>query len=138
MQVSETRVIAAEPEAVWAIGGDTAKVADWIPAIAESWQREDLRHIIFVDGGGEATERIVEHDGKQRRYVYEYVSGPLPLRSYRSTFAVVEHPEGAEVVWSAEFEGPSAEEDTALAQTITEIYRGALDGLTKSVAAQQH
>lgn len=139
MQISESRVITAEPDLVWKIGGgDTANVADWIPALEKSTQRGDLRHATFADGGGEAIERIVEHDDQQRRYAYDYVSGPLPLRSYRSTFAVNDHPDGAQVTWNAEFETAFAEEDAALAQAIAGIYRAALDELANDVAAIQN
>ena len=133
MQVNESRVVAADPATVWRIGGDTANVADWIPALESSYQREDMRYTTFAGGGGEAVERIVEHDDQQRRYVYDYVSGPLPLESYRSVFAEVDHPEGAQITWDADFRGASAEEDAALAQAISEIYRAALDELENRV-----
>jgi hypothetical protein len=133
MQVNESRVIGADPETVWKIGGDTANVADWIPALESSYQREDMRYTTFAGGGGEAVERIVEHDDQKRRYVYDYVSGPLPLESYRSVFTVVDHPDGARIAWVADFRGASAEEDIALAQAISEIYRAALDELEKRV-----
>ena len=133
MQVNESRVITADPATVWKIGGDTANVADWIPALESSYQREDMRYTTFAGGGGEAVERIVEHDDQQRRYVYDYVSGPLPLESYRSVFAVVDHPEGAQITWDADFRGASAEEDAALAQAISAIYRAALDELENRV-----
>lgn len=138
MQISESRVITAEPDLVWKIGGDTANVAGWIPAIEKSSQRGDLRHATFADGGGEAIERIVDHDDQQRRYAYDYVSGSLPLRSYRSTFAVNDHPDGAQVTWNAEFETASTEEDATLAQAIGGIYRAALDELANHVAAIQN
>ncbi|WP_248674021.1 SRPBCC family protein [Rhodococcus sp. HM1] len=129
MQVNESRVIAADPAKVWKVGGDTANVADWIPALESSYQRGDVRYTTFAGGGGEAVERIVEHDDRKRRYVYDYVSGPLALESYRSVFAVVDHPDGARITWDAEFRCASAEEDIALAQSISEIYRAALDEL---------
>ncbi len=93
MRVTETYVIRATPDAVWKIGGDTANVADWIPALEKSHQHGDLRYATFADDGGEATERIVHHDDPQRSYTYEYVSGPLPLSFYSSNFTVNPHPE---------------------------------------------
>jgi hypothetical protein len=138
MQISESRLITAEPDLVWKIGGDTANVADWIPALETSSQRGDLRHATFADGGGEAIERIVEHNDSQRSYTYEYISGPLQLRSYLSTFAVNVHPDGAQVTWDAEFETASAEDDAALAQAIAGIYRAALGELANHVAATQN
>lgn len=69
MRVNERLVIAAEPAAVWRIGGDTANIADWVPVIEKSHQVDDLRYATFAGGGGEAVERIVEHDDQARSYV---------------------------------------------------------------------
>lgn len=125
MNVTETAVIAAAPDAVWAVGGDVGNVADWIPAIEKSHLVGDVRHATFA-GGGDAQERIVERDDTARYYVYEYLTGPLPLEFYRSRFAVNEHPDGSEVVWSAEFRAGSAEEEAGLAEAIAGIYGAAL------------
>ncbi|KMS83518.1 SRPBCC family protein [Prauserella rugosa] len=131
MRVSESLVIGAEPAAVWRIGGDTANIAEWVPAIEKSHQVGDLRYATFASGGGEAVERIVERNDAARSYVYEYVSGPLALRVYRSTFAVRDHAEGAEVVWEAEFEASDAEQEPALADAIGDIYRSSLVSLAE-------
>ncbi|NKQ59344.1 SRPBCC family protein [Amycolatopsis sp. K13G38] len=131
MRVVETLVMAADPDTVWKIGGDTANIASWVPAIEKSHQSADVRHATFAGGGGEAAERIVEHDNAARSYVYEYLSGPLALRSYRSRFTVRDHAEGAEVVWDAEFEAENADEEPALADAIRGIYRAALASLSE-------
>lgn len=131
MRVVETRVIAADPATVWKTGGDTANIADWVPAIEKSHQEGDVRYATFAGGGGDASERIVEHDDSARTYVYEYLSGPLALRLYRSRFTVRDHAEGAEVVWEAEFEAESAEEEPGLAEAIRGIYVAALDSLAE-------
>ncbi len=133
MRVTETLVVGTTPDAVWKIGGDTANVADWIPALEKSHQVGDLRYATFANGGGEATERIVEHSDSQRSYTYEYVSGPLALSFYTSTFAVKSHPEGAEVVWDAEFASTSPESEPDLAGAIADIYRSALIELANRV-----
>lgn len=135
MKIRESIVIAADPDTVWRIGGDVGNIADWVPAIEKSHIDGDVRHATFAEGGGTATERIVERDDTARFYVYEYLTGPLPLRSYRSRFEVREHTEGAEVVWSAEFSAGSPEEETGLAEGIRGIYRAALDELSRRAAA---
>jgi hypothetical protein len=126
VNVTESIVIAAGPDAVWEVGGDVGTVADWVPAIVKSHMVGDVRHATFAGGGGDATERIVERDDAARYYDYEYLTGPLPLEFYRSRFAVNEHPDGAEVVWSAEFRAGSAEEEAGLAEAIAGIYGAAL------------
>jgi hypothetical protein len=131
VNVTESIVIAAAPDAVWAVGGDVGNIADWVPAIEKSHLVGDVRHATFAGGGGDATERVVERDDTARFYVYEYLTGPLPLEVYRSRFAVQEHPDGAEVVWSAEFRAGSAEEEAGLAEAISGIYSSSLAELRR-------
>lgn len=126
MNVRESIVIPATPDAVWAVGGDVGNVADWIPAIERTHMVGDVRHATFAGGGGDAQERVVERDDDARAYVYEYLSGPLALAHYRSRFAVQEHPDGAEVVWSADFAAESPDEEPGLAEAISGIYSSAL------------
>lgn len=135
MNVTESIVVPASPDAVWRIGGDAGGVAAWIPALEKSHLVGDVRHVTFAGGGGDATERIVEHDDAGRYYVYEYLTGPLPLKHYRSRFAVGEHPDGAEVTWSAEFGAGSAEEEAGLVEAIGGIYRAGLEELAKRASA---
>jgi hypothetical protein len=136
VNITESLVIPAAPDAVWRIGGDVAGVAGWIPAIEASRLDGDVRHVTFAGGGGDATERIVERDDAGRSYVYEYLAGPLPLTHYRSRFAVRDHVDGAEVVWSAEFGAGSAEEEAGLAEAIGGIYRSGLAELARQAAAR--
>jgi hypothetical protein len=133
MNIDESLVIAASPDAVWQLSGDPGAVADWLPAIEKSHLDGDLRYATFAGGGGEATERIVEHNDAQRYYVYEYLTGPLPLKFYRSRFAVSEHPDGAIINWSAEFGAGSPEEEAALAEAIAGIYRAGMEELAARV-----
>lgn len=134
MQVIDHIVVDADPAAVWAVAGDPATVADWVPALESSSLDGDERRAVFAGGGGEAFERIVERDDAGRSYVYEYVSGPLALEFYRSRISVREHARGAEVEWSAEFRAGSAEEEAELAQAIAGIYRGGLEELARRCA----
>lgn len=135
MNINESMVISASPEAVWRIGGDPGTVADWLPAIEKSHLDGDIRHATFAGGGGEATERIVEHNDAGKYYVYEYLTGPLPLKFYRSRFEVGAHPEGAIVHWTAEFGAGSPEEEAGLAEAIAGIYRAGMETLAARATA---
>ena len=133
MNVTETIVVAVDPDAVWKVAGDAGAIATWVPAIGSSRLEGDVRHATFAGGGGDATERIVAHDDTARTYVYEYLTGPLALEEYRSRLSVRDHADGAEVVWVADFAAASATEDAELAQAISGIYRGALAELKEQL-----
>lgn len=129
-----TREFAAHADTVWQRVGDTAGVADWIPAIGSSRQEADVRHVVFTDGQP-ARERIVSHDDTARTYTYSYIDGPLPLEHYESTMTVTPSDDGTSVVtWSAEFGAASAEVEEALTASISEIYAAALDELQSQLA----
>lgn len=128
-----TRDFTADADAVWQRVGDTATVADWIPALASSRQEDDVRHVVFTDGQP-ARERIVAHDTVARTYTYSYIDGPLPLEHYESTMTVIPAGDGASTVtWTATFGAASTEVEDSLTSAITEIYSGALDELTRQL-----
>ena len=129
MNVTETIRIAASPDAVWRVAGDAGAIAEWVPALESCRLEGDVRHGTFAGGGGDASERIVEHDDATRSYTYEYLTGPLALEEYRSRIAVHEDGLGARVVWTADFTAGSPEEEAQLATAIGGIYRGALTEL---------
>ncbi|WP_220187253.1 SRPBCC family protein [Pseudonocardia pini] len=79
-----------------------------------------MRHATFADGGGDATERIVEHDAAARTYDYDYLT---------SRITVSGDGDGAEILWVSEFTSGSAETGEELAEAIGGIYRGGLDHL---------
>ncbi len=135
MNVTESIVIAAGPDAVWEVAGDPAAIADWVPAIESSSMEGDVRTATFAGGGGDATERIVDHDAAARSYVYEYLTGPLALQEYRSRLSVGPHADGTEVLWSADFAAATLEEETGLAEAISGIYTDALAELKTRLEA---
>ena len=133
MFVTESIVIAASPPTVWDVAGDPATIAEWSPALDSSRVEGDRRYATFAGGGGDATERIVEHDDAARSYTYEYLSGPLPLRAYRSTISVNDHASGSEVVWTADFSADDPTTDSDLATAISDIYQSSLQALKTKV-----
>lgn len=103
MNITERKTFATTPAELWNIVGDTGAIADWVPAIERSHMEGDIRYATFADDGGDATERITEYDNDDRSYVYEYLSGPLPLQEYSSRITVQPHENGAEIVWVSDF-----------------------------------
>lgn len=134
--VSLRQEYAQSPDAVWAVIGDPAGAAQWIPALESSRLEDDVRHVVFTDGNP-ARERIVAHDDENRTYTYEYIDGPLPLAKYVSTIRVEPAGSGSVISWDAEF--VAAGDDPAplekqLEVGIGEIYQGALDEVGRLAA----
>lgn len=133
-QINETITIDADPDRVWAVAGDVANIADWLPALASSSVDGDQRSCTTVEGA-DLTERIVERNDAERYYVYEITASPMPVSSYRSVLSVSGHDGHAHVAWSAEMEPAGDASATELEQTFKQIYRNGLENLRDRVQA---
>lgn len=118
--------LAAEPEAVWRVVGDTGNVASWVPAIESSSMQGAIRHATFAGGGGDAREEIVSRDDAARTYTYRYLDGPLALESYESTIRVQPGGAGSTVVWTAQFSAADEGAEAGLLEAIDGIYAAGL------------
>jgi uncharacterized protein YndB with AHSA1/START domain len=132
--VHETIQIDADPERVWALAGDPARIAEWVPAVASATAAGDERRCV-LDDGGELVERIIERSDADRSYEYEIVDAPLPLRSYRSRLTVEGHDGHAHVDWVAEFEPQQAAHAEQLTQAFGATYRSGLEELRRRFEA---
>lgn len=132
--INESINVGATPAAVWAIAGDLGNVAGWVPAIAASRLEGDVRHATF-EGGGDARERIVEVDDAAHAYTYEYLDGPLALKSYTSRFAVSADGAGSAITWTAQLSAASDDEERGLAEAVSGIYAAALVELSRQAIA---
>lgn len=108
-KVSISQQFTQDADTLWGIVGDPAGIARWHPAIAKSPLSADgTSRVCHLEGGGEVHERITEASAAGRRYTYQIVESPLPVRDYVATLSVEPAPEGARVVWEASFEAAGA------------------------------
>lgn len=126
--VHERIAIDASADEVWSLTGDIGRISEWHPAVASSEANGEERHCV-LEGGGEIEERILERSPEGRYYVYEILSSPMPISSYRSRFAVGEGDGAAVVDWELDFEpdDPSAGDEVTAA--MRDSYRTALEAL---------
>ncbi|MFJ5786280.1 SRPBCC family protein [Streptomyces hydrogenans] len=107
-------VIAADPDAVWALAGGFAALADWHPHLPPVTVEDGADpevpgavRVFALDGTVVARELLLAHDPAARRYLYRLLDPlALPVEEYVATFAVAPHPDGAEVRWSAVYRAP--------------------------------
>ncbi|MEN0138918.1 MAG: SRPBCC family protein [Rhodococcus sp. (in: high G+C Gram-positive bacteria)] len=133
-EISIQKQFPVDAQTVWARVGDPGAIAEWIPSVASTRMEREIRHLVFADGRP-ARERIVEHSDSERRYTYEYLDGPLPLKQYRSTISVRDATSGAcTVEWTATFSADSEAVESELSSAIESIYREALDELSTLVS----
>ncbi|MER5739672.1 SRPBCC family protein [Streptomyces sp. NPDC002262] len=104
-------VIAADPDAVWAVAGGFAGLADWHPHLppltVEDGADPEVPGAVrafALDGAVVARELLLARDPAARRYRYRLLDPrALPVEEYVATLAVDAHPDGAEVRWSAAY-----------------------------------
>jgi hypothetical protein len=120
------------PEAIWAVIGDFAGIADWHPAV-ESSEAVDIdgaahRHL-RLHGGGLILEHLTGREAHTHHY--EIIESPLPVDEYRATITVFAQDGGARVFWSSSFKALSPDADAVVAG----IYEGGLDALRQRFGA---
>lgn len=118
--------IARSPDEVWAIAGDPAGIAAWVPALTGSSVEGDTRTCTLGDGGV-ITEKLVDRDDAGRSYRYTIVESPFGFSSYESTIEVEATSEGSKVVWTTDME------PDAMADQMAPLYEQSLAGLKQQL-----
>lgn len=131
-------VIEAPAERVWEVVRDFDGLPRWHPAIASSEIEGGgpadavgcVRRLTLGDGGT-VRERLVVLDDTDRRYTYDIVEGPFPIRSYRSTIRVapVTATGHAFVEWWAHYDAEAADEPNLDRTFADGVYATGLTGL---------
>jgi len=126
--VHETIQIEADPERVWELAGDPARIAEWVPALASATAEGGERRCTLEDGG-ELVERIIERPTRSGSTSTRSSTRPMPLRSYRSRLTVHGHDGHAHLDWVAEFEPQQPGHEEQLAEAFAATYRSGLEEL---------
>lgn len=142
-KVTETIVIQAAPEAVWAKVKDFSELKSWHPAVESSPATDgnavDSVRTLTLKGGGEVIEVLESYSDAERRYSYRMKSpGPIPVTNYTSTLSVKpgEAAGSTLVEWRGAFyrgypnnDPPPDKNDEAAVAAVTGIYKAGLANL---------
>ena len=134
-QVSSSVTLDGSPDKVWAVIKDVGNIANWFPALTESWMEGDDKttRICVLPDGGRIVERIESTDDQGRSYTYRIDDSPLPLSSYRSTMTVTPSGAGSQVEWRTEFE-PAGITEGELHDMLKGLYDQGLEALKTQFA----
>lgn len=130
--VEQTVEIQRPVDEVWAVAGDPGRIGEWLPLLSDATLEGDVR-VCRTSDGGELRERILDRSEEGRYYVYTIEQSPLPLRSYRSRLSVDGHGDHSHVVWDADFEPASPEQEAELTTMLTQVYAEGLASLRNSL-----
>jgi uncharacterized protein YndB with AHSA1/START domain len=142
-KVTETVVIQAPPEAVWARIKDFNALSQWHPAVASSEATNGnavgSRRTLKLKGGGEVLEELETYAEADRRMSYRMKdAGPIPVTNYSSTLTVKpgEAAGTTLVEWRGAFyrgypnnDPPPDKNDEAAVKAVTGIYQSGLANL---------
>ncbi|MDV7353517.1 SRPBCC family protein [Rhodococcus oxybenzonivorans] len=138
MTINESKRYSVSAEQIWKLCGAPGEIENWLPAVEKSWMEGDVRYAELAGGAGQARERVTEHDDAGHYYVYDYLDGPLVLKSFSSRFAVVPTADGgSEILWTAEFAADNESEGTELAGAVTGMYQGGLENIAEVLGSVQ-
>ena len=125
-EVTEEATFTSSIDDVWKVVGSFGGFIEAMGMPAEM-EGEGVGQTRTIGSGPTAmVERLEEHDEAAHRIVYSIVSGPLPIRNYRSTMQLTDVGGGAtKLVWSGTFEA----DDDAASGIVTSIYQGGIGAL---------
>lgn len=141
--VSESVLIAASPDVVWATIRNFGDMA-WHPAIRstvlqpESAGKGLAVRCLTLKDDGVIVEQLLDNDDAHRIQRYTILESPLPVMGYEATFVVAAGEGGTSVLgWQARFlrKPDAAVNDGALAEMIGGMFTAGLDSLKKRLEA---
>ena len=89
-----------DPDQVWALVGDPARITEWFPGM-ESAVMEGATRTVTLRSGLPLVEEIVNVAPRLRRLQYRIV-GPLPVHHHLGTIDVLDDADGTRLVYSTE------------------------------------
>lgn len=127
-EVTEEATFNSSIDDVWKVVGDFGgfMVAMGMPAEMDG---EGVGQTRTIGSGPTAmVERLEERDEASRRIVYSIVSGPLPIKNYRSTMQLSDAGAGTtKLVWTGTFD-PDSEDAIGIVKSVYQGGIGALKG----------
>ena len=142
-KASVEQVVAAPPEAVWAIIGNFQDMS-WHPAVTKTegtgGSAPGATRTLSLQGGGQIVEKLEKYDPVAHTLFYriEQVDPKvLPVTNYSSTLSVAPAPDGGSLVtWKGAFyrgypnnDPPPEMNDEAAVSAVTGVYQGGLTNL---------
>src|SRR5262249_1044540 len=97
---SESLEIKASPDEVWAVLGDLASVAQWVPGVT-AVSVNGMSRVCTFDDGHTQNEQIFDYSPSTRSYRYRIVGAPLPVTENVGSFAVQQANGSTRVVWES-------------------------------------
>ena len=107
MAIEVRHVFRTTPQAVWDVISDPGRV-DWVAGVESATYDGEVRRFKMT-GAGELAEAILTLDATQRLLEYGVVESTPPLDAHRASMQILDHDEGAELVWKTEVEPVAVE-----------------------------
>jgi uncharacterized protein YndB with AHSA1/START domain len=122
--------IDATPDEVWAVLSDMPATRQWLPGVVAVRVDGDLRVCTMADGQ-EVHERISDLADDARRFRFDHIRVPLPVRESGGTFTVIagRAPGTSDVVLDTTFEPLDPGSVDQLAGAVQGAFEQALDSL---------
>jgi hypothetical protein len=137
-KVYVSRVIPAQPSAVWAIVRDFNALPEWTDFVAESRIEQNfsadkvgcIRNFRLKDGG-RIRERLLALSDYEMSCTYSILESPMGVENYVATLRLIPVTDGDQtfVEWSAEFDATPDREEQVAADIGRNVFGAALASL---------
>ncbi len=152
-KVTEKIEINAPAEKVWAMIGNFADAATWLPMVesstGEGGNEAGAKRVLTLTDGKQIFETLKKHKADKMSYSYRIPAAThdvaiLPVTNYSSTISVKADGENSIVTWKGAFyrgypnnDPPPELNEEAAISAVTAIYQAGLANLKKLAEAQQ-
>lgn len=148
LSTTQTIHIKAPPEAVWAYAGDFGGISRWFTAaqasrlVLKTKSEEGAIRELLRANGTRVREKLVEYDASSMRFTYTYADGQVLAKDYFATMELKDAGNGeTDVIWTGRFkrldDAPAEQDEAALVNLYTGIYKRGLDALKAKVEGDQ-
>ena len=133
IDVKKEATMGTDVASTWKKIGGWCDIANWHPAVAkckEYKKGDDVYRDLTLGDGAVIVERLANKTDSS--YTYEILSGPLPVKNYKSTLSATADGKKTKVTWTGNFDAKDASDKKA-EDTMAGVYQGGLDSMQKDL-----
>jgi uncharacterized protein YndB with AHSA1/START domain len=128
-----TLITPTSPDQAWAVIGDPAGVASWVPGVEGVEIDGSTRICRFADGRVQREEFSIAAD-TAREFGYTVDVAGSPMETNRGSMTVAKRPEGGSTVrWSAEIDFADDQAATMMVPMLREGFGAAFENLARTI-----
>lgn len=131
---------AVPTEVAWRALGRFCSISKWQSLVTDCTveeRKDGIYRFVGMRDGSAFTERLEEYSTANHAFTYSMVTGPLPVKNYRSELRLVPAgPRQTKLVWKAWYSVPPGGHEEAIATDLKALFGNGIKGMATLLEAQ--